>query len=84
MYVESKQEFRELSEEQVYKALKSGITDDAVVVEVKRMSDAIVATFKPEVKRTGRYPARLLALQARNPIESAAINQATELLEKLL
>ena len=84
MYVESKMEFRELSEEQVAKALRSGILDDAVAVEVKRMSDAIVATFKREVKRTGRYPAGLLGLQARNPIEAAAIDSATAILEKFL
>lgn len=84
MYVDSKKEFRDLSEEQVARSLASGNPDDAVVAEVKRMSDAIVATFKAEVKRTGRYPGGLLALSGRCPIESAAINSASEILEKLL
>lgn len=84
MYVESKVEFRELSEEHVARALASGNTDDAVVVEVKRMSDAIVATFKTQVKRTGRYPAGFLNLQARCPVEAAAISAATDVLEKFL
>lgn len=84
MYVESKKEFRDLSEVQVARALAAGNPGDPVVVEVKRMSDAIVATFKAELKRTGRYPGGLLALQARCPVEAAAINSASDILEKLL
>jgi hypothetical protein len=84
MYVESKMEFREMSEAQVARALGSGNPDDPVVVEVKRMSDAIVATFKREVKRTGRYPGGLLALTPRYPIEAAAISAGTSALEKFL
>jgi hypothetical protein len=84
MYVDSKKEFRDLSEEHVAKSLASGNPDDAVVVEVKRMSDAIVATFKAECKRTGRYPGGLLALSGRCPIETAAIDSATTVLEKFL
>lgn len=84
MYVESKTEFRDLSEDHVARALASGNPDDPVVVEVKRMSDAIVATFKREVKRTGRYPGGLLALTPRCPIEAAAISAGTAALEKLL
>lgn len=84
MYVESKKEFRDLSEIDVAKAMASGNPDNPVVVEVKRMSDAIVATFKAEVKRTGRYPGGLLALKARCPIEAAAISAASDILEKLL
>jgi len=84
MYVESKKEFRYLSEISVAKALNSGNPDDPVAVEVRRMSDAIVATFRSEVKRTGRYPGGLLSLEARCPIEAAAIDSATTVLEKLL
>jgi hypothetical protein len=84
MYVESKKEFRELSEDHVAKSLASGNMNDSVVVEVKRMSDAIVSTFKAEAKRTGRYPGGLLALKARCPIEDAAIRSATSALEKIL
>ena len=84
MYVESKKEFRELSEDHIANSLASGNVNDPVVVDVKRMSDAIVATFKAEAKRTGRYPGGLLALKARCPIEDAAIQSATTALEKML
>ncbi|MEW5775165.1 MAG: hypothetical protein AB1916_16730 [Thermodesulfobacteriota bacterium] len=73
-----------MSEADVAKALGSGNPDNPVAVEVKRMSDAIVAAFKAEVKRTGRYPGGMFALQARCPIEASAISAASDILEKLL
>ena len=82
MYIESKMEFRELSADHVTRSLASGNPDDPVVGEVKRMRDAIVATFKAEAKRTGRYPAGLLSLQGRCPVETAAIDSATAELER--
>lgn len=78
--VEPKPIYRALTEENVRSALNDPDKTNPIAIEIARLLEGYMANFQALVERLGYIPPHLLHIEARSPIEKAAMDIAKQMI----
>jgi hypothetical protein len=82
--VEPKPEFRNLSEDDIMRALGDTDPSNPIAVEVARLITAYSENFRAHCERIGRIPESILTVKPHTAIEGVAMRLTTETIRQEL